>query len=102
MCKVYDETITAFSYADKKKNIKSFEDKIVAVRLVMFSKILLLSYDEEKKVFLPYCMLPDNKKRNIADDVGICLQIRFILGLLILLKSYFLSKIKKTKNKQKI
>ena len=73
--KVYDEAMTAFSYADKKKNVKSYQDKIEAVRLVMFSQILLLSYDEEKKVFLPYCMLPDNKKRNIAHELGIYLQI---------------------------
>ena len=61
MEKVLDLAITAF---DK---VKKFQDKVECKELSIFCRMMTLSYDRDKKIFLPLDKVPDQTKKIVAE-----------------------------------
>jgi len=61
---------SAFDYAMKKKiSIVEFEAAVEAAKILLFAKLLSISYDQEEKIFLPFRMIPMDKKRINNSDI---------------------------------
>ena len=60
MEKVIDKAIEAFAM------VKKFEDKVESKRLSIFCRMMTLSYDKEKKRFLPLDKVPEGRKKMAA------------------------------------
>ena len=68
--KVIDNAITGLShFKGTNISLESFEEYIKAARLIAFSTVLLHSYENEKKVFLPYFLLSSRVQNVISDKL---------------------------------
>ena len=47
------------------------QDKILCKRLAIFSRVIMSTYNEEEKIFVPLGSLSEEKKEVIAKDVHI-------------------------------
>ena len=56
--------------ASEKISVDKFKDVIESVKLVIFSNILLSSYDIDRRVFVPYVMMITSKKNAIGAELG--------------------------------
>lgn len=53
----------------KKISIVEFEAAVEAAKILLFAKLLSISYDQEEKIFLPFRMIPMDKKRINNSDI---------------------------------
>ena len=59
----------AFHFSDgNKSKSKGFEEKVEATKLIIFSQLLIYSYCEDNKTFLPYYALPAEKLKCFATE----------------------------------
>ena len=54
---------------DKYVNLETFKECGTAVKLIVFSKILVFSYDSKMKLFLPYLLLSADRRELIAKEL---------------------------------
>ena len=73
-CSYFDKVIergtTAFNALEEKNiSIAGFKACIESVRLVIFSQIAKISYDDKKECFLPFILLKERKKKVLVEDL---------------------------------
>ena len=56
--------------SSEKISVDKFKDVVESVKLVIFSNILLSSFDRKKDLFVPYVMLITSKKNAIGAELG--------------------------------
>merc|ERR1712131_16178 len=67
---VHEIGTRAIVYADRKSiTFQIFKKALKVVHILISSNILFFSYDEDKKVFLPYSILPLNTRQMIGEEI---------------------------------
>ena len=62
--------VKALDFEEKNEiDINSFDRFIQAVKHIVFGNVLLHSYNEDNKQFLPFQLIPKNKKKIIGDEL---------------------------------
>ena len=76
----------------------SDQETINVIKILVIANMLLLSYDKNKKFFIPYEILPEKKKTAISSDIEeLLIKASDIKGKVNVSEFFFVSSKKKSK-----